>query len=148
MLWKGKLSDKSSRFNTLLQTLSCWTVIIHGGQLQMPRRSVNQSFSMTELQSFVQSRDTQEFLSYFPSYADDLCSGKGSCEIPTRDLIVHFKPCPLELSAYLEASHSCVPGKNLTTRFMFFYVLAKFCRQDVFWKINVYDSGPWINSKF
>ena len=55
---------------------------------------------------------------HFPSYADALCSGKVACEIPTRDLIVHFKPCPLELSAYLEASHICIPGKKRSIDFV------------------------------
>ena len=49
-------------------------------------------------------------LEWYFSHADALCSARPKCEIPTPTLIFHFKPCPVELSAFLEASYKCVPG--------------------------------------
>lgn len=46
------------------------------------------------------------------SHTDSKCSGRPSCEIDVMILIKHSKPCPLELSSYLEASFNCVNGNN------------------------------------
>ena len=66
------------------------------------------------------------------SYADGICSGRSSCELHVSDLLkTSFKPCPLELSSYLEASFSCL------LRYLDlipFFVIAKLCRWKVFWK--------------
>ena len=45
------------------------------------------------------------------SYADKKCSGTVSCEINVFELLPKFKPCPVELSSYLEASFTCLRGK-------------------------------------
>ncbi len=85
---------------------------------------------------------------FFQRYADSLCSGKQSCDIATRDLIILFQPCPLELSSYLEASFICLPGKlllaNTYTYAIYIYILfllAKFCRQIMFRKRVVWNKG-------
>ena len=46
------------------------------------------------------------------SFADKECSGKPSCQFHVTELVRrNIKPCPLELSSYLEASQICVPSK-------------------------------------
>ena len=46
--------------------------------------------------------------------ADEKCSGKSECEIIVAFLAYHGpKPCPLELSSYMEASFTCVNGRHI-----------------------------------
>ncbi len=52
------------------------------------------------------------FLLSIRSHADKKCSGTSACELDVMILIKHSKPCPLELSSYLEASYSCVSGNE------------------------------------
>ena len=45
--------------------------------------------------------------------ADEKCSGKSECEIIVAFLAYHGpKPCPVELSSYMEASFTCVNGRH------------------------------------
>ena len=45
------------------------------------------------------------------SFADQRCSGRSQCEFHVIDLVKsEIRPCPLELSSYLEGSHICIPG--------------------------------------
>ncbi len=44
------------------------------------------------------------------------CSGKRRCTISVPDSVLHSQhSCPKDLSAYLEASYICMPGKTSTT---------------------------------
>ena len=48
------------------------------------------------------------------SYADGICSGRPTCVLHVSDLLkTNIKPCPLELSSYLEASYACINGKKV-----------------------------------
>ena len=41
---------------------------------------------------------------------DSYCSGRWSCEVDIRDLMVSGqKPCPKDLRSYLEAQYTCLP---------------------------------------
>ena len=55
------------------------------------------------------------------------CSGVSSCNIPVGHLIYKAAPCPRELSSYMEASFTCVPGQPFTLTSN--YSVAKFCWQ-------------------
>jgi len=46
-------------------------------------------------------------------YADRVCSGRSSCDIPvpTRELL-STKPCFEQLTMYLEAGYTCMSGEN------------------------------------
>ncbi len=44
------------------------------------------------------------------SFADQWCSGKKLCSKNVYEIVGYSKPCPLELSSYLEAAFICVPG--------------------------------------
>ena len=49
---------------------------------------------------------------------DKDCSGRHSCKVNTRDLIVAgMKPCPKDLRNYLEARYKCVPGMKIINRY-------------------------------
>ena len=51
------------------------------------------------------------------SMADEKCSGKSECEIIVAFLAYHGpKPCPVELSSYMEASFTCLNGRRLTKK--------------------------------
>ena len=55
-----------------------------------------------------------DFLSFLGlySFADALCSGKNSCQFHVAEILMKdLKPCPPELSSFLEESHSCVQSK-------------------------------------
>ena len=54
---------------------------------------------------------TSNLYQLFLSYADKKCSGTVSCEINIFELLPKFKPCPVELSSYLETSFTCLGGK-------------------------------------
>ena len=44
-------------------------------------------------------------------FVDQQCSGKQSCSFPVAQLIVEgFAPCPSDVTAYLQASYTCVKG--------------------------------------
>ena len=48
---------------------------------------------------------------YLQSFVDERCSGKLQCQFRGVDPVFHgIAPCPLELSSYLQASYTCVPG--------------------------------------
>ena len=57
------------------------------------------------------------------SFANNACSGKESCQIRVHDLIPYFKPCPVELSSFMEASFKCLAGKTI----IFTGINAKLC---------------------
>ncbi len=58
---------------------------------------------------------------------DKDCSGRHSCKVNTRDLMVSgMKPCPKDLRNYLEAKYICLPG--LPTTFS-----QRFCVEIVLW---------------
>ena len=43
---------------------------------------------------------------------DAWCSGRRSCDVPVRDLlVVQKRPCPRDLSKYLEAKYTCIRGR-------------------------------------
>ena len=50
---------------------------------------------------------------FMQSFANKECSGKESCQIRVHDLIPYFKPCPVELSSFMEASYKCLAGKTV-----------------------------------
>ena len=84
------------------------------------------------------------FLSSF-RYADNVCSGKATCEISTPTLILHSQPCPLELSSYFEASFKCVAGilNNCQLHFIFMQSFAnKECSGKESCQIRVHDLIP------
>ena len=68
---------------------------------------------------------------FVSSYCDMKCSGTVSCEINIFELLPKFKPCPVELSSYLQASFTCLPGKLKVTIININYsrYFAKLCRQ-------------------
>ncbi len=46
-------------------------------------------------------------------YADSQCSGKRSCKFSTAEIAIHgIRPCPEDLTSFLEASYTCLPGDN------------------------------------
>ena len=47
---------------------------------------------------------------FLQSFADMKCSGRSNCEIKVSDMVHKSRPCPLELSSYLEASFHCLAG--------------------------------------
>ena len=55
-------------------------------------------------------------LYFLQSFADSKCSGKQSCQLDVYDIAKSVAksgiepPCPLELSSYLQAGHSCLEG--------------------------------------
>lgn len=47
-------------------------------------------------------------------YLDSKCSGRRECQIALPDPILFKRqPCPPDLTAYLEVTYACVPGKAL-----------------------------------
>ena len=88
------------------------------------------------------------------SFADGHCSGKTSCEIvlTISDLVKkNIRPCPLELSSYLEASFICIPGilqvKNTIT--FIFCEFAQFCRWILLWENIMWNevTCQWSSKK-
>ena len=57
---------------------------------------------------------------------DKRCSGRRQCHFNIPSLRDSFQPCPKDLTAYLEASHSCVKSKSL----LFLYRLDKLILYD------------------
>ena len=49
---------------------------------------------------------------FLQSFADKMCSGKSTCTIRVHELIPNFKPCPIELSSYMETSFICQSGNS------------------------------------
>ena len=88
----------------------------------------------------IPSKQNQTFSFFLQSFADGMCSGKGSCKFRVSELMhTDIEPCPLELSSYLEAIHSCTPSKsNISCQLS--CVFAKLCRWDLFWKANLCPS--------
>ena len=74
-------------------------------------------------------------MDFFLSYADMKCSGRPNCHIDVMLLIKHSKPCPLELSSYLEASFTCINGKTIFN--------LKLCRSGMLRKGYVPNWGVW-----
>ena len=45
-------------------------------------------------------------------YLDYRCSGRRRCELSVSDAeLVRTRPCPQDLSSYLDATYTCVPGE-------------------------------------
>ncbi len=52
-------------------------------------------------------------LCFFQSFADNVCSGKTSCQFHIAEILMqNIKPCPPELSSYMEASFICLPSNH------------------------------------
>jgi len=48
------------------------------------------------------------------SYLNRVCSGRSACDVSVPNTELHaFRPCNGQLTTYMEASYSCVPGKYL-----------------------------------
>ena len=79
------------------------------------------------------------------SFAENECSGKPSCQFHVTELVRrNIKPCPLELSSYLEASQICVPSNVLRLKFCEF---AKFCRYEMFRKAEMLFPRDRVGTK-
>ena len=52
------------------------------------------------------------------SFADVKCSSRSNCEIKVSDMVHKSRPCPLELSSYLEASFQCLAGNIVGLDFL------------------------------
>ena len=51
------------------------------------------------------------FIFFTYSFADSKCSGRASCEIVGAVMAINgIRPCPLELSTYLQAGYICLTG--------------------------------------
>ena len=63
---------------------------------------------------------------YFCRFTDKKCSGLKSCDFQVNDM-VHYgvRPCPLELSSYLEASYKCLQS-NMFKTYCYFVNLHSF----------------------
>ena len=47
-------------------------------------------------------------------YVDRVCSGRSACDISVANSDLHeFRPCPGQLTMYLEATYSCLTGQTL-----------------------------------
>jgi len=47
------------------------------------------------------------------SYVDRVCSGKSACDVSVASPELHeFRPCPKQLTMYLEATYSCLSGQS------------------------------------
>ena len=57
------------------------------------------------------------------SLGDAKCSGLTDCELDVHELIKYSKPCPVELSSYLEASFTCVHGNIKASIYFLFKAL-------------------------
>ena len=75
-------------------------------------RVLTHTWLIVNLQSFLDLFKLS--LLYFPSTADELCSGKMSCQIQVYSIVTQFgiNPCPLELSSFMETSYSCNSGNS------------------------------------
>ena len=70
-------------------------------------------------------------------YVDRVCSGRSTCEISVASPQLHeFRPCPEQLTMYLEATYSCLTGQMLYNELS--YVLR--CTTDERRSLNVH--GP------
>ena len=69
------------------------------------------------------------------SFADGKCSGKSSCQFYVTELVrSEIRPCPLELSSYLEATSICIPGISYFSHKSFnFFWISKLCWWYVLW---------------
>ena len=53
-------------------------------------------------------------LKYLLRYVDRVCSGRSSCDVSVGSPELHeFRPCPEQLTMYLEATYSCLTGQML-----------------------------------
>ncbi len=97
---------------------------------------------------------TTNFVS-LQSFADDHCSGKTSCKMALHisELVEkNIKPCPLELSSYLEASYICIPSKieiGILFHRLILFALAKFCRLSLFWEDIMWNglTYQWVSQE-
>ena len=92
-----------------------------------PGQQVGYALKLNKKQQF----NIMKHFFFFNSYADRKCSGSASCEINIFELLPKFRPCPVELSSYLQASFSCVPGKDymLWSRSVYNCLISHFCLQ-------------------
>ena len=89
------------------------------------------------------------FFSYFCSFpyfcwtslGDTKCSGQPKCEVDVHELIKYSRPCPVELSSYLEASFTCVSGE---AKFTILICASKLCRWGMFRKGFLSDWSPRV----
>jgi len=50
------------------------------------------------------------------SLADHRCSGRVSCKISVTEIpLIGIRPCPDDLTSYLEIGYHCVPGKYISS---------------------------------
>ena len=83
-------------------------------------------------------------LFYLYRYADNVCSGKISCEISTPTLILHSQPCPLELSSYFETSYRCVSGIKILSIIFLQSFANEVCSGMQSCEIRVHDLIPYF----
>ena len=76
-------------------------------QMKTTNCQINQQKTLNEFQSYGEMGCQANVI----PYVDSVCSGRRKCTLEVPDIgLQGIRPCSEELTAYLEASYSCLPG--------------------------------------
>ncbi len=117
-------TDYGCAFCTALQTGNArdWSHVSSGSPESWTRKSnpaPENSPPILKLVSTafrVQAGQIDRMVVFLQSFADRMCSGRRSCEFRVSELMhTGVRPCPMELSSYMEAANKCVQSRDFRT---------------------------------